>query len=177
MSETARYSPGLRRLHWLIALLVALGYLLMEQRGLFARGSPARAAMVQSHYWVGMTILLLAAWRLGLRSRASIPAISPAPAAWQAVPAKLTHVALYAFIVAQPLLGLATVWTDGKKVLLPFTNVALPALLAPNEALAHQLEDLHGTVGTIFYWVIGVHVLAALYHHYLRRDDTLKRML
>lgn len=177
MPVAARYSPGLRRLHWLMAVLIALGYLFIEQRSLFERGTDARAAMVQSHYWIGITVLLLALWRLRLRARAAIPPITPTLPAWQAAPAKLLHIALYAFFIVQPLLGLATAWTDGKAVLLPFTDIALPALLAPDESLAHQLEDLHGTVGTVFYWIIGAHVLASLYHHFMRRDDTLKRML
>ena len=177
MPHLARYAPGLRRLHWLMAVLIALAYLSIEQRGLFERGTAARAAMVQSHFWVGIAVLLLALWRLRLRAMATIPPITPALPAWQAVPAKLLHLALYAFIIVQPLLGLATAWTDGKAVLLPFTDIALPALLAADESLAHQLEDLHGSIGDIFYWVIGAHVLAALYHHFVRRDDTLKRIL
>ncbi len=177
MSDSARYSPGLRRLHWLIAVLVALAYLFIEQRGLFERGSATRAAMVQSHFWVGIAVLLLAVWRLRLRARTTVPPITPALPTWQAAPAKLLHLALYAFLLVQPLLGLATAWADGKTVLLPFTGIALPSLLAADESMAHRLEDLHGSVGAIFYWVIGAHVLAALYHHILRRDDTLKRML
>ena len=62
-------------------------------------------------------------------------------------------------------------------MLVPFTGIALPALLAENEDLAHTLEDLHGSIGEAFYWVIGLHVLAALWHHFGRRDDTLRRML
>lgn len=177
MSVVARYPPGLRRLHWLMAVLVALGYLFIEQRGLFERGTAARAAMAQSHFWIGIAVLLLAIWRLRLRARASIPPITPTLPAWQAAPAKLLHIALYAFLIVQPLLGLATAWTDGKAVLLPFTGIALPALLAADESLALRLEDLHASIGEIFYWVIGAHVLASLYHHFLRRDDTLKRML
>ena len=177
MSVATRYSPGLRRLHWLMAVLVVLGYFFMEQRDLFERGTAARAAMAQSHFWIGITVLLLALWRLGLRARTSMPPITPTLPAVQAAPARLLHIALYAFLIVQPLLGLATAWSDGKSVLLPFTSIALPALLAPDEALAHRLEDLHGSIGEIFYWVIGAHVLAALYHHFLRRDDTLKRML
>ena len=50
-----------------------------------------------------------------------------------------------------PLLGLATAWTDGKEILIPFTSLALPALLPENEDLAHQLEDLHRTIGEVFY--------------------------
>ena len=59
---------------------------------------------------------------------------------------------------------------------LPFTDAVLPALMAPDAALAHTLEDLHETVGTAFYWIIGLHIAASLYHHFLRRDDTLRRM-
>ena len=90
---------------------------------------------------------------------------------------RLLHLALYAFLLAMPLLGLATAWTDGKSLYLPFTDIALPALLAPDRDLAHRLEDLHGSIGEAFYWVIGLHVVAALYHHWGRRDDTLRRML
>lgn len=172
-----RYSPALRRLHWLMALLVAAAYLLIEQRGLFPRGSAPRAAMVQGHFWLGLSVLLLVVWRLRLRLRDGAPPVTPALARWNAWAGGLLHVALYLFFVVQPLLGLATAWSDGKDVLVPFTQIALPALLPENEALAHTLEDLHETIGTIFYWVIGAHILAALWHHWLRRDDTLRRML
>ncbi|KFN45855.1 hypothetical protein N787_02605 [Arenimonas metalli CF5-1] len=86
------------------------------------------------------------------------------------------HLLLYAMLVVQPLLGLGTAWTDGKDILLPFTQIALPALLAPDAALAGQLEELHEWVGTAFYYVVGLHAAAALYHHFVRRDDTLRRM-
>lgn len=176
MTVVVRYAPVLRRLHWLMAVLVALGYLLIEQRGIFPRGSTGRFAMFQGHYWVGISIFLLALWRLLARRKHGAPVITPALPAWQGLPSKLLHVALYAFFIVMPLLGLATAWTDGKEVFIPFTQVALPALLAENEALAHQLEDLHGEIGEIFYWVIGLHIVAALYHHFVRKDDTLTRM-
>lgn len=177
LSAVPRYRPGLRRLHWLVALLVLAVYLLIEQRGLFPRGSGGRAAMMQGHFWVGLTILVLALWRLGLRVRSPAPPITPALPTWQALPSKLLHLALYLFLVVMPLLGLATAWSDGKVLLLPFTDIAVPALLPENRSLAHTLEELHGTIGEIFYWVIGAHVAAALWHHFVRRDDTLRRML
>ena len=175
--RVARYSPGLRWLHWGMALLVLLAYVLIEQRNLFPRGTAERAAMVQGHFWTGLVLLALAWFRLFLRRRDGAPGITPELAAWNAVSAKLLHVALYLFLLVMPLLGLATAWTDGKALLVPFTDVALPALLPANEALAHTLEEVHGTIGELFYWVIGAHVLAALWHHWLRRDDTLRRML
>jgi cytochrome b561 len=178
MATTAqRFSPTQRRLHWLMALLVAAVYLLIEQRGLFSRGSVGRTFMMQGHFWTGLTIFVLAWWRLAVRRRDGVPPVTPALDRWSAMAAALLHIALYLFVLVQPLLGLATLWSDGKVLLIPFTSIPLPALLPLNRDLAHTLEDLHGTVGTVFYWVIGLHILAALWHHLMRKDDTLKRML
>ena len=174
--SAARYAPVLRRLHWRMVLLIAAAYLLIEQRGLFARGSTGRFAMFQGHYWVGISIFVLAFWRIAQRRKLGAPPITPALPQWQDLVGKLMHFALYAFFIAMPILGLATAWTDGKEIFIPFTQIALPPLLAENEALAHTLEDLHGEIGEIFYWVIGFHVAAALYHHFVRKDDTLTRM-
>lgn len=171
-----RYSPGLRMLHWSMAVLILAAYLAVEQRGLFARGTPARAAMMQTHYWMGLCVLAFALWRVALRLRDGAPPVRPRLPTWQAMPAGLLHVWLYAFLLGMPVLGLLTAWADGKAVQWPFTGSALPALLAPDPGLAKRLEDLHGAIGEAFYWVIGVHVLAALYHHFVRRDDTLRRM-
>jgi len=173
---TNRYAPVLRRLHWLMALLIVLAYLAIEQRGLFERGTPARFAMMQSHFWLGLTIFVLAVWRLTRRRVHGAPVVTPALPGWQKTVGTLMHVALYAFFLVMPILGIATAWTDAKVLYLPFTDIALPALLAPDEMLAHSLEDLHKAIGQAFYYVIGFHVLAALYHHFVRRDDTLRRM-
>lgn len=174
--HSARYAPVLRRLHWLMVVLIAAGYLLIEQRGLFPRGSGGRYAMIQSHYWVGISIFCLAWWRLASRRKHGAPLITPALPVWQTLLSSLTHFALYAFFIVMPILGISAAWLDGKSVFLPFTKIAIPPLLAENEAWAHTIEDLHGDIGNIFYWVIGLHIAAALYHHFVRKDDTLKRM-
>jgi cytochrome b561 len=171
-----RYGRGVRILHWLTALLLVGVYLLIEQRNLFPRGSGPRALMMQGHFWLGLSVFAFAAWRVLLRSRQAAPPITPLPPAWQAWFARAMHLLLYAFLLAMPLLGLATAWSDGKVLLVPFTDIALPPLLAPDKPLAHRLEDLHGTIGEAFYWVIGLHIVAALYHHFWVRDDTLARM-
>ena len=176
-ATSARYAPTLRWLHWVMVLLIAAAYLLIEQRGVFPRGSDGRAAMMQGRFWMGMAIFVLVWLRLAARFSRAAPPITPPLDVYSAVAAKIMHLALYAFFLVMPLLGLATAWTDGKQVLVPFTRIALPAMLAPNDELAHRLEDIHRSIGEAFYWVIGAHVLAALYHHFLRRDDTLRRML
>ncbi len=176
MAYATRYAPIQRRLHWLMAVLIAFGYLAMEQRNFFERGSAARYAMVQSHYWIGLTVFMLAWWRIAQRRRFGAPAITPALPRLQAGIGGLMHLLLYAFFIAMPIMGVSTAWLDGKSVFLPFTDIALPALLAPNEVWAKTMEDLHGQVGEIFYWIIGFHIAAAIYHHFIRRDDTLRRM-
>ena len=176
MIPIARYGAGLRRIHWLTVLLLFAAYVLIEQRNLFPRGSAERALMVQGHFWTGLAIFAFAIWRVVLRLRDGAPAITPAPPAWQRGLAKAVHLSLYLFLLLMPLLGLATAWSDGKQLLLPFTDVAVPPLLPVDKALADRLEDLHGTIGEIFYWVIGLHILAALYHHFWVHDDTLRRM-
>jgi cytochrome b561 len=176
MTEPARYSRAQRHLHWWMAALIIVAYLAIEQRGLFARGSTGRVAMMQSHFWIGLGVFVLAAWRLLLRKRLAVPPVTPALSRWEAPFSTLTHWLLYAFFVVMPLLGLATLWTGGRSPALPF-GMALPALLPADEALHETLEHWHGTIGEAFYWVIGLHVLAAAWHHWGRRDDALKRML
>lgn len=174
--EVPKYALSRRWLHWSIAVLMVAAFLLIEFRGVFDRGTPARVAMVQGHFWVGIAILALMLPRLLLALRRPAPPVSPPLPAWQALPAKGAHGLLYAMLVVQPLLGIATAWADGKTLLVPFTSIALPALLAVDKDLAHRLEDIHKLVANGFYVVVGLHVLAALYHHFGRRDDTLRRM-
>jgi len=171
-----RYSTAQRSLHWIVLILIVLAYVSMEFRSEFPRGSSGRVFMVQSHFWLGIAILGLFIPRVLARFKHGVPPIEPSLPGWQANLGKLLHIAIYAFLLIQPLLGLATVWTDGKAIMLPFTDIQLPALLAENEVLAHQLEDLHKLLANIFYFLVGLHVLAALYHHFVRKDDTLKRM-
>lgn len=174
--QTPRYAASRRALHWGIAVLLVLAFVFILGRENFERGSEARLAMVQAHFWIGLVILALMMPRLLLVFSRPAPAVRPPLPTWQAVPAKAIHLLLYAMLVAQPVLGVLTAWTDGKELLLPFTQITVPALLSPHEGLAQRFEDLHELIGTAFYWVVGLHVAAALYHHFVRRDDTLRRM-
>ena len=176
MFEKSRYASGLRLLHWLMAVMILLAYLAIEQRGLFERGTPGRFAMMQTHFWLGIGIFVLVWVRIAQRMKHGVPRITPVPPIWQVGLSHLFHLVLYAFFIVMPILGMMTAWTDGKTLYLPFTDIALPALMAENENLAHQLEEWHHDIGEAFYWVIGLHVLAALYHHFVRKDNTLIRM-
>lgn len=171
------YIPGLRRMHWGMALLVIAAYLLVELHGGFPRGSTARNAMMQGHYWSGIGVFVLVWWRLELRRRGGTPPVVPPLGRFSAALSRLVHLALYAFFIAMPVLGFLTASAEGKQVLIPFTSVALPSPLAVDRDFGHRLEDIHAAIGTAFYWVIGLHVVAALWHHVVRRDNVLERML
>lgn len=172
-----RYAPAVKRWHWIIFALVLLAYVFVNTFELFPRGSATRMNVLASHYLAGLTVLILVFPRLWSRWRHGRPAISPQPPTWIEWVGKITHVALYAFLIVQPILGIITLQIGGKPVTL-FGVTLLPSFVAhPDRHLGHQWEDIHRTLGTIFYFVIGLHIVAALWHHYMRRDNTLKRML
>jgi cytochrome b561 len=65
---------------------------------------------------------------------------------------------------------------DDRVTAISFFGAPLPALVGVNEAFAERTEELHETLATAGYFLIGLHALAALFHHYVQRDNTLKRM-
>lgn len=172
-----RYASPSRALHWIIFALVLLAYLFINLFDLFPKGSVTRANVLAAHFTAGIAVLLLVIPRIWQRRRHPVPPITPPLQSMVAWMSKLTHLSLYLFLLVQPLLGLLTVQFEGKPVTLFGVTLLPPLLGAPDRALAHQLEAIHSWVGTIFYWVIGLHILAALWHHFVRKDDTLKRMV
>ena len=175
---TSRYARSNRWLHWIVFALVLLAYLCINLFELFPRGSAPRANMLGGALPGRLAVLLLVLPRLGLRMAACRAADLPPPSRWSELLGKLTHVALYAVPAGPADPRHLTLQIGGKAVAL-FGVTVLPALVraSRDRALAHQMEDIHGTIGTIFYYVIGLHILAALWHHFGRRDNTLHRML
>ncbi|MEE7548603.1 cytochrome b [Xanthomonas sp. Kuri4-1] len=171
-----RYSALARSYHWITFALVAAAYLTINLRGMFERGSEARTLVVESHFVAGLAVLLLVVPRLLNRIGERAPPIAPPLPAWMRALSHLTHGLLYAFLVVQPLLGVTTRLAEGKGVGLPFTERVIPSFFGARPGLAETLEPVHIWLGEAFYWVIGLHILAALYHWAIRRDNTLQRM-
>lgn len=177
LRSSVRYALSQRWMHWLMFGLVLLAYLFINVFDLFPKGSASRINILAAHFCAGLGVLLLVWPRLWLRFRNGQPPISPTPPRWTELLGRITHVALYAFLIIQPMLGVLTLQIGGKSVTL-FGVTLLPSFVShPDRALGHQLENIHSWIGTIFYYVIALHILAALWHHFMRRDNTLKRML
>lgn len=175
MSASDRFSKASIVLHWaMLALLVAV-YACIELREFYPKGSEPREALKTWHFMLGLSVFLLVWVRLAARLSAKAPPIVPAAPRWQRFIANAVELALYCLMIVMPVLGWLTLSADGDEI--PFFGLQLPALIAENTALADDLQSVHKTIGTIGYWLIGLHALAALFHHYVQRDNTLRRML
>lgn len=170
-----RYHALSMSLHWLTLLLLISVYALMEWKGIFPKGSESRETMKMWHFMLGLTVLGVTVVRLVARFILTVPPITPIPPAWQLWAAKLMHLALYAFLLAMPLLGWCVLSAADKPI--PFFGLHLFALIEPNKDLAHTLKEIHEIIGVLGYYLIGLHALAAIFHHHFMRDDTLLRML
>lgn len=174
-SQPGRYGVLSIGLHWLMLLLLVAVYASMELRGIFPKGSALYNGMKTWHYMLGLSVFGLVWMRLAARLQAPAPPVSPALPQWQLRFSQTMHVALYLLMIALPLLGWLVLSASGKPV--PFFGLELPALIAESKANAKLIKDVHETIATAGYFLVGLHAAAALFHHYVVRDDTLKRML
>jgi cytochrome b561 len=175
MAPSQQYGRLSIALHWLtLALLIGV-YACIELREMYPRGSDPREALKMWHFTLGLVVFLLVWVRFVARIVGKEPPIVPPAPKWQMVTATSVEISLYGLMVALPLLGWLTLSAEGDAI--PFFGLQLPALVAENKQLAERTEELHETLATIGYFLIGLHAAAALFHHYVRRDNTLKRML
>jgi cytochrome b561 len=158
-------------LHWLMFLLLVVVYCSMEFRGIFPKGSDGRELMKLVHFTLGLSVFFLVWVRIAARVIAPTPKIMPEPPAMQEKIAKLMYLALYLLMICTPLLGWLYMSAAGKPV--PFFGLELPPLTGKDHALAEQIEEWHILIAQAGYWLIGIHTVAALYHHYVIRDNAL----
>lgn len=168
MSEP-RHAPLTIFLHWAGALCVALAVALVFGRDWVDTRAAARA-LLGWHREIGLVVLLLTLWRLSRIARHK-----DAEPGLVGMLAKGSHFAFYALLVAVPLLGWAQTSAAGRPVTLP--GLTLPALLAKDRGLAESLEDWHEDIAWVLFGLVALHVAAALWHHFVRRDGVLKSML
>ena len=173
-STKARYGWLLITLHWFMLLLIAAVYATMEFKSIFPKGSPSREAIMIWHYMLGLSVFFLVWLRLLVRLAGYDPVIVPALPTWQALSAKVMHRALYVLMIGLPFLGWLTLSAKGTPV--PFFGLELPVLIGESKGLAKWLKEVHEVTATVGYFLIGIHAAAALYHHYFRRDNTLRLM-
>ena len=171
-----RYTKTAMLLHWLIALMIVsaffLGLTMVDIPGF----TPTKLKYFSWHKWLGVTVLALAAIRLLWRSANRPPAPLVSIPSWQHKVAEGVHYLLYFLMFAAPISGYLYGSAAGVPVVY-LKLVTLPALIGPDPELKAILKTVHYVLVMTMAGVVVGHALAALKHHFIDRDITLKRML
>ena len=168
------YSRTAVLLHWLIALFIACGFSLGAYM-VTLHASPTKVRLFAYHKWIGMTVLALVVIRSLWRLTHTPPPELPMPR-WQRLAARSTHYLLYLLLIVTPLCGwLYTSATGYPVVYLKLWQ--LPDLVHKNKQLADVLGEVHADLAWALLWLVVLHSAAALKHHFIDHDSTLRRML
>ena len=165
-------------LHWIIAVflmvLIALGIYMVRLPD--AGFNKTKITLILVHKEIGVLVLAVVALRLAWRQVNPLPQLVQTVPEWQQVAAAFTHIMLYALMVAQPLIGWIMSAASGIPV--DFLGVLkLPNLVSPDQELFRSLRNLHDWLGFAMAALVCAHAAAALRHHFVLRDPTLRRML
>jgi cytochrome b561 len=174
-NTTEKYGPIAQLFHWTIVVLIIAQFVLAQRADDLPRGA-ALLATLALHKSIGITILGLAILRLVWRWMNAVPAIPPGTPRWQHAAAKISHAALYALLLLQPLFGWMMSSARNFRVSW-FGLFTLPDLVSPNKQAYEFFHEVHEVLGTTLLVLAIVHAAAALKHHFIDRDEVLMRML
>jgi cytochrome b561 len=169
---SAHFNAPARLLHWTMAAMIIA--MLFIGVGMMASLS-ARPWLIGLHRPLGIAILLLAVVRLVNRLRHRPPPLPADLPPLQVFAAKASHWLLYALMFAMPLLGWATASASGFPVRM-FGSMNLPAIVPHDSVLYGYLRSAHGWLGMLLFAVVLLHLAAALFHAWVRRDEVFPSM-
>lgn len=176
----SRYSSMAIALHWAIAILV-IGNISggIYMASLFETRDPALMAkgaeIAALHKPFGLLILALTLWRLALRLREDFLPLPSHMKPWEIVCARATHIGFYVALLVLPLTGWAFAVTAERP--LSFFGLFDVPLSPFGDGVRGVLHETHEVLGIVAAVLVVLHVLGALKHHFLDRDDVLSRML
>lgn len=170
-----RYPAAIRALHWATVLCVLIAYGITYAEDLFARGTPERAAVWWVHISVGLLVLILTLGRIGTRAALTMPPPAPLSRPMH-LAATAAHLALYALLIALPLVGIWLAFLRGNAVSF-FGLFTLPSPVPVDRVAARTVQEVHEWLANGLIAIAAVHAAAALWHHFVRHDDVLARML
>ena len=179
LTRQPRYTGFAMAMHWLLAMAIL---------GLFGVGlymadlpfSPTRLKLYNWHKWAGIVFLALTVlrlvWRLTHRPPALPQSVTLAMPGWQMQAYHATHHLMYALFFVVPLLGWAYSSAAGFPIVL-FGAIPLPDFVGPDKALAELIKPWHGWAAWTLIGLAGLHIAAALKHHWIDRDGLMLRMM
>jgi len=162
-----------KALHWLVAIgIFWLMYLGLEQSGM-ERG-PEKTALRMTHASWALLVLVLMTIRIVWRFVNETPAHPEGMPAWQHITASAAHWAIYALVFTQLIAGAATTATNGNG--LPFFGMTIPVPVEANREAHKFWEEIHEFAWKPLAALLVLHVLAALYNHFVKKNNVLRRM-
>lgn len=171
-TQALRHDRTTIALHWTTAVLVVVLWVIGQTIDWVPRG-PWRVDYRSMHIVLGIALgivlLVRLAWRLSHKHT-----LPPIAEGLMLLVARLTHWALYLLLILAVGLGIGTAWTGGESI---FNLFDIPALTPGNKALVRLIHGWHELAANAILIVAGLHAAAALFHHYILRDATLRRML
>jgi cytochrome b561 len=172
-----RYTSTARILHWLVAGLIVLQFILanLAERADDAGLAVRQLALLANHKSVGISILALAIFRLAWRLLVSPPELPKTVAHWQLRASQLSHWLLYGLIFLLPISGWLMSSASAYSVSW-FNLVPLPDFVAADPELKELFRGIHELLGKALFIIASVHILAALKHQFIDRDGVLTRM-
>jgi superoxide oxidase len=172
-NTSERYGALARWLHWSFVALIAFQIIGAQLIDAFPRESFGRRFVLDTHESVGLAALLLVTARLAWKLANPTPAGLGPP--WQQRLARVGHGALYLLLVAVPVAGYVVATARGHDP--AFFGLTVPSLVEKNRELARSAKDIHEVLGWTLVALALAHAGAALWHHVVLRDATLRRML
>jgi cytochrome b561 len=172
MDKPKRYHPLLVTLHWLLALMIITMLLIGMFSLKWMPNNPAKLLPLGFHMSMGILILILMLIRLAVRLTTQKPEPATAGNRFLDIIGKLTHYALYLFAILMALSGVSTALQAGLfSIVFGASGAPLPI-----DFFVYPVRYVHGYVALILILLILLHVGAALFHQFLRKDNLLSRM-
>jgi cytochrome b561 len=169
-----RHSPFLIFLHWSTVVTVMAAFSIGIFRGTLPKGE-MKTTILTIHMSLGFLVLLLTVMRLALKSTNTVLPAADVSRTGQLV-SRVFHIALYVGLIAIPLIGIWSAWAKGRNIAI-FGLLPIPSQIATDQALAKILESSHEIAAYTLLAAAGLHAMAAIFHHVVLKDSTLKRMM
>jgi cytochrome b561 len=175
MAKAGGYTGTAKTLHWLIVALLIAQFIFAWTMPHIRRNTPV-STLISLHFTFGIIILAVAVVRLAWRLTRGEPAPEDGLPPWQRQSARIVHWLLYLLLFVIPILGWINASFRGMPIVM--FGLELPMLVARRAPGWGWTGDVHGLLANYgLLALVGLHVLAALYHYFWRRDGVLQRML
>ena len=175
MAKTSGYSSTAKSLHWLIVALLTAQFIVAWTMPHIGRNTPV-TTLISLHFSFGIIILAVAIARLVWRATHAEPAPLDGLPPWQVQSARVIHWLLYILLLVLPILGWINASWRGMPIVL--FGLGLPKLIGTRAPGWGWTGDVHNLLAYyVMVTLIGLHILAGLYHYFIRRDGVLQRML